>query len=90
MNKPQSLDAALKSAQTILKEYVRALVSENLKLQKQVAQLYAKNVSKDHLIASLKAELQKVGHKDPSDELAERIRAGRARVAQRKEHEPTL
>jgi peptidoglycan hydrolase CwlO-like protein len=82
MNKRQTLDRALKSAQTILKQYIRALVSENSNLQKQVARLYAKNVSKDHLIASLRGELQKLGRKDPSEELADRIKAARKRVAE--------
>lgn len=87
MNKPQSLDAALKSAPTILRNYFRALVSENLRLQKQVAQHYAKDLSKDHLIASLRGELQKLGYKDPLDGLAERLRAARMKVAQSKEQE---
>jgi hypothetical protein len=87
MNKPQSLDAALKSAPTILKQCVRTLVTENLKLQKQVAQLYVKNVSKDHLIASLKGELKKLGHTDSLDGLAERLRTARMRVAQLKAQE---
>jgi hypothetical protein len=89
VKKPQDLDAALKSAPTILKQYARDLKSVNLKLQKQVARLYAENVSKGHLIVSLKGELKRLGHKNPLDGLAERVREARARVAQREEREPT-
>jgi hypothetical protein len=88
MNGTQSLDAALKSAPTILKQYVRELKSINLKLQKQIAKLYAENVSKGHLIVSLKGELQKLGYEHPSDVLAERLRKARGRVAQRDDQSP--
>lgn len=89
MNKPQSLDTALNSAPTIIKLYVRALRSENLKLQKQLAKLYAQNISRRHEIVCLKGELKKLGYKNPSDKLAEQIREARARVVQHKEHAPT-
>jgi cell division protein FtsB len=89
MNETQSLDAALKSAPTVLKQFVRDLKSENLKLQKQIAKLYAENVSKDHRIVSLKGELKKLGYKHPSEVLAERLRRARARVAPPENHAPT-
>ena len=89
MNETQSLDAALKSAPTILKHYARDLKSINLKLQKQIAKLYAENVSREHLIVSLKGELKKLGHKHVSDKVVERLRRARARVAEREDHAHT-
>lgn len=86
MNETQGLVAALKSAPTILKRYTRELEALNLKLQKQVAKLYAGNLSKDHLIVSLKGELKKRGYQNISAMVAERLRSARRRVPRSEGH----
>jgi len=65
MPKSQTLNLALKSADLVLRDYVRNLELENAKLQKQIAKLECASTSYKHKIAALQKELNaylKKGH----------------------------
>ena len=63
MRRQKSLNSVLKAVQPELRQYVRALESENLKLQKQIARLEAQDVTKQHRIVALEGEMKKLTKK---------------------------
>ena len=59
------IKAALKSADFIIREYVRKLEAENAKLQRKIAKLECNDMSQKHEISALKKKLNaylKKGH----------------------------
>jgi hypothetical protein len=53
MKRPNDLAAKLKACDPEIKNYMTALETENLKLQRQIAKLQAENISHQHKIAAL-------------------------------------
>ena len=65
MPKSQALNLARKSADLVLRDYVKNLESKNAKLQKQIAKLECASTSYKHKVAALQKELSaylKKGH----------------------------
>lgn len=58
MQKPSDLNAKLKHCESEIKEYVRALQTENAKLQRRIAKLEVNNLSLNNRIKALKKELK--------------------------------
>jgi len=59
------IKAALKSADLIIREYVKKLEAENAKLQRKIAKLECNDISQKHEISALKKKLDaylKKGH----------------------------
>jgi hypothetical protein len=75
------IHAALKASQPIVREYVRALQTENAKLQRSIAQLETRALSKDHRILELEKEFKRLGHKTLASELGDRLDAAKKRLS---------
>lgn len=73
--------AALKASQLIVREYVKALQTENAKLQRRIAQLETKALSNDRRILELEKEFKRLGHKTFATELADRLDAAKKRMS---------
>jgi predicted RNase H-like nuclease (RuvC/YqgF family) len=58
------LRAALKSSELVVREYVKKLESENVKLQRQIAKLECNNMSQTNKISALQKKLNAYLKKD--------------------------
>ena len=54
------IKTALKSTSVLVREYVKNLETENVKLQKNIAKLECNEISNKHKITELKKELNKL------------------------------
>lgn len=54
------IKTALKSTSVLVREYVKNLEAENVKLQKNIAKLECNEISNKHKITELKKELNKL------------------------------
>jgi hypothetical protein len=81
MTIPSSIKSALKASESIIREYVRKLESQNAKLQKEIAKLQAENVNQKNKTAALEQQLKKgpihnikvsfVNHKSETSQLGD-------------------
>ena len=63
MKRPKSIDTALKAAKPVLRNYVLAIETKNLKCEKEIAYLQAEVVTQQYKIAALKTEMKKLAKK---------------------------
>ena len=63
MKRSKPIDAALKAANPMLRNYILAIEEKNLKCEKQIAHLQAEVVTQQHTIVALKSELKNLAKK---------------------------
>jgi hypothetical protein len=63
MKRPDPTNTALKSAEPLVVNYVAEMEAENLRLHKQIARLQVENVTKQHKVVALEAEIKNLARK---------------------------